>query len=65
MVRFGLDCMCIDAEHAAFGRGTSDMAMLAARAADLPSLARVSRAHATEILNALDLGFTGVWSCLT
>lgn len=55
-----LDCICLDAEHAPFDRGDLDVALLAARAADLPSLVRVARADGAEILNALDLGATGV-----
>lgn len=55
-----IDCVCLDAEHAPFDRGDLDVALLAARAADLPSLVRVPRADAPEILNALDLGATGV-----
>ena len=55
-----LDCVCLDAEHAPFGRAELDVALLAARAADLPTLVRVPRADAAEILAALDLGATGV-----
>jgi 2-keto-3-deoxy-L-rhamnonate aldolase RhmA len=55
-----LDCVCLDAEHAPFDRSDLDVALLAARAADLPSLVRVPRGDAPEILNALDLGATGV-----
>ncbi|MFO0333697.1 MAG: hypothetical protein ACK53C_01450, partial [Pseudomonadota bacterium] len=36
-----LDCLCLDAEHAPFDRGDLDVALLAARAADLPTLVRV------------------------
>lgn len=55
-----LDCVCLDAEHAPFDRGDLDVGILAARAADLPVLVRVPRADAPELLNALDLGATGV-----
>ncbi len=55
-----LDCVCIDGEHAAFDRGALDVAILAARASDLPSLVRVPRLDAADILGALDLGATGV-----
>ena len=55
-----LDCVCLDAEHAPFGRAELDVALLAARAADLPTFVRVPRADAAEILAALDLGATGV-----
>ena len=56
----GLDCVCIDAEHAPFDRAALDAVVLAARAHDLPSLVRVSQAQPAEILNALDLGATGI-----
>lgn len=55
-----VDCLCIDAEHAPFDRGVLDSSILAAIAGNLPSLVRVSRADPSEILNALDLGATGV-----
>lgn len=55
-----LDCLCIDAEHAPFDRTAIDLAVLAARVADMPTLVRVSRPDPAEILNALDLGATGV-----
>jgi 2-keto-3-deoxy-L-rhamnonate aldolase RhmA len=55
-----LDCICIDAEHAPFDRGSLDMSVLAARAGNFPALVRVSRADPAEMLNALDLGATGV-----
>ncbi|MFO0453343.1 MAG: HpcH/HpaI aldolase family protein [Pseudomonadota bacterium] len=55
-----LDCLCLDAEHAPFDRGDLDVALLAARAADLPTLVRVPHGDAAQILNALDCGATGV-----
>lgn len=55
-----LDCLCIDAEHAPFDRGDLDLAILAARAADMPALVRVPHAEPSAILNVLDLGATGV-----
>ncbi len=56
----GLDCVCIDAEHAPFDRAAIDLCVLAARGIDLPSLVRVPSAEACQILNALDLGASGV-----
>jgi 2-keto-3-deoxy-L-rhamnonate aldolase RhmA len=56
----GLDCLCVDAEHAPFDRAALDVVLLAARAQDLPSLVRVPEAEAAAILNALDLGASGV-----
>jgi 2-keto-3-deoxy-L-rhamnonate aldolase RhmA len=55
-----LDCICLDAEHAPFGRSALDGALLAARAANLPALVRLQRADSTDVLSALDLGATGV-----
>ena len=55
-----LDCVCIDAEHAAFDRRDLDVAILAARSLDLPALVRVARADPADILNVLDLGAAGV-----
>ena len=56
----GLDCVCIDAEHAPFDRAAIDLSVLSARGVDLPSLVRVPSAEASHILNALDLGANGV-----
>ena len=50
-----LDCLCVDAEHAPFDRAAIDLAVLVARAADMPTLVRVSRPEPAEILNAQDL----------
>lgn len=55
-----LDCICLDAEHAPFDRGSIDAAVLALRGADMPSLVRVQSATAENLLSALDCGATGV-----
>ncbi len=55
-----LDAVCLDAEHAPFGRLELDACIFALRAAGMPSLVRVPSAAPTEILNALDCGATGV-----
>ncbi len=55
-----LDVVCLDAEHAPFDRRDLDACILAARAAAMPCLVRVPSAHPHHILNALDLGATGV-----
>ena len=55
-----LACICVDAEHAPFGRMELDGCIAALRAADMPSLVRVRTASAGEILGALDSGATGV-----
>ena len=56
----GLDCVCLDAEHAPFDRGTLDQCLLAARAAAMDVLVRVPAAQPEHLLNALDCGATGV-----
>ena len=56
----GLDCLCLDAEHAPFDRIAIDGCALAARAAAMPLLVRVPTASPEHILNALDCGATGV-----
>ncbi len=55
-----LACVCIDAEHAPFGRMEIDACVAAFRAADMPTLVRVQTGNAGEILGALDCGATGV-----
>src|SRR5262249_55429665 len=54
----GFDFVVIDQEHAAFDRTTSDVALLAARAARIPALVRVPGPDA--ILSVLDCGAAGV-----
>lgn len=56
----GLDCVCVDTEHAPFDRRDLAAVLLAARAHDFPSLVRIRGAEASECLNALDLGATGI-----
>lgn len=56
----GLDCLCLDAEHAPFDRRDLDLCIMAARAAGMPVLVRPASAAAHEILNALDCGADGV-----
>jgi 2-keto-3-deoxy-L-rhamnonate aldolase RhmA len=58
--RTGLDCLCLDAEHAPFDRGDLDAALLSAQATRMSCLVRVADASPAQILNALDLGATGV-----
>ncbi|QFI68719.1 HpcH/HpaI aldolase family protein [Sinorhizobium alkalisoli] len=55
-----LDVLCLDAEHAPFDKMDLDGAILSARAQDMPVLVRVQAPTVPEILNALDLGATGV-----
>lgn len=55
-----LDVVCIDAEHAPFGRLEIDACVAALRAADMPSLIRVPSDSPHDIRNALDCGATGI-----
>ncbi len=55
-----LDAICIDAEHAPFGRMELDACIAALRAADCPSIVRVANDGATNIRNALDSGATAI-----
>lgn len=56
----GLDCLCLDAEHAPFDRASLDLCIMAARAAGMPVLVRPPSARPEHILNALDCGAAGV-----
>ena len=56
----GLDLLCLDAEHAPFGRADLDLCLLAARAGGMPVLVRTPTAAPEHILNALDCGADGV-----
>ena len=56
----GLDCLCIDAEHAPFDSSDVDRCILAARPAGMPILVRTPSAAPDAILNALDCGADGV-----
>ena len=56
----GLDFVCLDAEHAPFGRRELDVCLAVARARRFPALVRVASAEPAAILQALDAGATGV-----
>ena len=56
----GLDCLCLDAEHAPFDRMTIDGCVAMTRAIGMPSLVRIPTATPEQVLNALDCGATGV-----
>lgn len=56
----GLDCICLDAEHAPFDRGDLDACIMAARANALSVLVRTPTSSAHDILNALDCGADGI-----
>ena len=55
-----LDVLCLDAEHAPFGRLELDACISATRAVGVTTLVRVPSADPANILNALDCGATGV-----
>jgi len=55
-----LDALCLDAEHAPFGRTQLDACIAAVRATNMTPLVRVPSADAHNILNALDCGATGI-----
>jgi 2-keto-3-deoxy-L-rhamnonate aldolase RhmA len=55
-----LDCVCIDAEHAPFGRLELDSCVAALRAGDMPSIVRIPTLTDEHILQALDSGASGV-----
>ena len=54
-----LDAVCLDAEHAPFGRKDLDSCIHALRSAGMPCLVRLQNGSAEVILNALDCGATG------
>lgn len=56
----GIDFICIDAEHAPFGRRETDACLAMARAVDLPALVRVAEPAQAPIQQALDSGAVGV-----
>ncbi len=60
LTRSPLDVVCIDAEHAPFGRLEQDQCVAALRAGDMPSLVRVPGDAPNDIRNALDSGATGI-----
>jgi 2-keto-3-deoxy-L-rhamnonate aldolase RhmA len=55
-----LDVVCLDAEHAPFGRAELDACIAATRVTNVTPLVRVPSADPHNILNALDCGATGV-----
>lgn len=55
-----LDAVCLDAEHAPFGRRDLDSCIHALRAAGMPCLVRLQNDSHEHVLNALDCGATGL-----
>ncbi|PRY94749.1 2-keto-3-deoxy-L-rhamnonate aldolase RhmA [Hasllibacter halocynthiae] len=56
----GLDFLCLDAEHAPFGRREMDLCCGIGRALDLPILVRIPAAREEHALQALDAGAVGL-----
>lgn len=56
----GLDCLCLDAEHAPFDRGTIDLCVMAARASGIDVLVRIPSTSPEHVLAALDCGASGI-----
>ncbi|MDH3233657.1 MAG: aldolase/citrate lyase family protein, partial [Alphaproteobacteria bacterium] len=56
----GFDFVVLDEEHAPFDRGSIDIALLAARAANTAGIVRVPSANPASLLSVLDCGATGV-----
>lgn len=55
-----LDFAVLDAEHAPFGRESLDICCMAARSMSMPTLVRTADAGPEGILQALDLGASGI-----
>ncbi len=55
-----LDAVCLDAEHAPFGRVELDACIQTLRAAGMPALVRVAANAPEYIMQALDCGATGI-----
>jgi 2-keto-3-deoxy-L-rhamnonate aldolase RhmA len=60
LARSAIDVVCLDAEHAPFGRQELDACLAMLRAADQPSLVRIAACSAADIRGALDSGATGI-----
>ena len=60
LAKSGLDFVCLDAEHAPFGRHEMDACLAIARALAFPALVRVPSAEPAAILQALDAGAVGI-----
>jgi 2-keto-3-deoxy-L-rhamnonate aldolase RhmA len=56
----GLDALCLDTEHAPFGRLELDACISTCRAVGMTALVRVPSADSPHIQSALDCGATGV-----
>lgn len=60
LAQLGFATLCLDAEHAPFGRQDLDACILAARANQQHLVVRIPNDHHDTILNTLDLGADGI-----
>ncbi len=60
LAQSGLDFLCLDSEHAPFGRRELDACLAVGRALDMPILVRVLAGQPEFVLAALDAGAVGV-----
>ncbi len=60
LILSGLDFVCLDAEHAPFDRAALDACLAVARARDYPVLVRIGDGSPARILDAMDMGATGI-----
>jgi 2-keto-3-deoxy-L-rhamnonate aldolase RhmA len=60
LAQAAIDVVCVDAEHAPFGRQELDACLAILRAADQPSLVRIAACTPADIRGALDCGATGI-----
>jgi 2-keto-3-deoxy-L-rhamnonate aldolase RhmA len=60
LAQAAVDVVCVDAEHAPFGRQELDACLAILRAADQPSLVRIAACTPADIRGALDCGATGI-----
>lgn len=60
LARTSLDFVCLDAEHAPFGRPEIDACVAAGRNLDFPVLVRIPAARPEYVLQALDCGAAGI-----
>src|SRR5690606_15306951 len=60
MAQAGFDFVIIDAEHAAFDRGSIEAALLGARASGIAAIVRVAGTESHQLMSALDDGAAGL-----
>lgn len=60
LAQSGLDCLCLDAEHAPFDRSALDACIAIGHALNFPILVRPGDGSPKEVLQALDYGAAGI-----